>query len=437
MLYPTDTTPPGAAPLAGVRTQIRALTEHDVTTMSARDRAARLRDLRVCIDALEAEFTRTLAASDTHGDGEMLDGARSTASWLRASLRLAPGDAAERVRIARAGFTGGAPLSTAAAAVAAGDVTFDQLRAIARGTSELESRPAGRATQLLSDLARDVDAGAVRVAARHLRHLVDPDGAALSFAAKFEARRASFAPLLDGMYRLELMADPEGAAVLDAGLTALMAPDGADDLRTTPQRRYDAVITIFRHALGAGSLPTVGGTTPQVMVACTPETVAGARHAPPGVLPDGTPLPQATLDRIACDAAIARVVFGPAGEVLDYGRTRRLFSPAQRRALWARDRGCRFPGCGAPWTQAHHVVPWQHGGATDLSSAVLVCEVHHHRLHEDRWRIEIIDGARGTNGPVAWVDRDGTRRVTEPTAPRWPLPLRLTTDRQLAGARSP
>src|SRR5712691_8435043 len=51
---------------------------------------------------------------------------------------------------------------------------------------------------------------------------------------------------------------------------------------------------------------------------------------------------------------------------------------ALRRALGARDGGCRFPGCDRPpgWTDAHHMEHWADGGATALSNTVLLCRPH-------------------------------------------------------------
>jgi hypothetical protein len=403
------------------------LAADDVASLPPRDRAQRLVRLRGWIDQLEVEFSRTLASSDAHGDGERLDGARSTAGWLRDRLRLAPGDAAERVRVAKACYRGAAPLQDAAAAVSEGRVTYDQLRAIAYGVKDLAAEPAKRAAEVLTDLAGSADASQVRLAAKHLRYVVDPDGADRTQAQMFQARRASFAPMLDGMYRLELFADPEGAAVLDAGISALSGPAGADDRRTAAQRRYDAVLTIFRRTLSTGDLPAVGGTPPQILVTCTPEVLAGWRGAPPASWPDGAPMSPRTVERISCDAAIARVVFGPDGELLEYGRARRLFTAGQRKALFARDRGCRFPGCTAPWTEAHHVVPWQHGGRTDVDAAVLVCAIHHHRVHEEGWRVLVVDEKRGTNGPVEWTDPEGGVRATSAVGLRWPLPVKVWT----------
>jgi hypothetical protein len=75
--------------------------------------------------------------------------------------------------------------------------------------------------------------------------------------------------------------------------------------------------------------------------------------------------------------------------VLDLGRSRRLASVAQRRALLVRWRGCAFAGCSMPigWTKAHHLAPWSHDGTTDQSLLVPLCERHHHLVHEGGWRL--------------------------------------------------
>ncbi|MCK5376619.1 MAG: DUF222 domain-containing protein, partial [Acidobacteria bacterium] len=65
-----------------------------------------------------------------------------------------------------------------------------------------------------------------------------------------------------------------------------------------------------------------------------------------------------TSRRLACDAALVSVGHGSDGSVLGVSRRTRTISPALRRALEARDRGCRFPGCGLRFTDAHHVRHW-------------------------------------------------------------------------------
>ncbi len=79
-----------------------------------------------------------------------------------------------------------------------------------------------------------------------------------------------------------------------------------------------------------------------------------------------------TARRLACDAARVTMRHGPAGEVLSVGRRTRTISPALRRALAARDRHCRFPGCRATRCDGHHIRHWAHGGETALSNLVLL-----------------------------------------------------------------
>jgi hypothetical protein len=96
-------------------------------------------------------------------------------------------------------------------------------------------------------------------------------------------------------------------------------------------------------------------------------------------------------------------VFGPGSVPTDLGRAQRVVSPAQRRALDARDDGCVFAGCEAPnwWCEAHHVLEWVFDGPTDLDNLGLLCERHHTKVHhgfrverqpDGRWRTYRPDG---------------------------------------------
>jgi HNH endonuclease/Domain of unknown function (DUF222) len=97
----------------------------------------------------------------------------------------------------------------------------------------------------------------------------------------------------------------------------------------------------------------------------------------------------ATVQRLACDATITRVLLDSRSAVVDVGRSERVVPGATRRALNIRDRGCRWPGCdrSASWTAAHHVVHWAHGGRTDLENLVLLCNRHHWSVHEGGWQL--------------------------------------------------
>jgi hypothetical protein len=106
------------------------------------------------------------------------------------------------------------------------------------------------------------------------------------------------------------------------------------------------------------------------------------------------PVAAATLRKIACDADIIPALLGTNGEILDLGRKTRLFTPAQRLALIARDQGCTFPNCTipAPWCEAHHITYWSHGGPTTTTNGALLCTHHHHLIHKEQWTITTTHG---------------------------------------------
>ncbi|MGH3125413.1 MAG: HNH endonuclease, partial [Streptosporangiaceae bacterium] len=103
----------------------------------------------------------------------------------------------------------------------------------------------------------------------------------------------------------------------------------------------------------------------------------------------GTALTARQVLALCCGAQIGAIRWRD-GLPLGVGRTMRTEPPGLRRALEARDRGCRWPGCGAlaAWATAHHITPWHDGGATSLDDLALFCHVHHHYfIHLQGWTI--------------------------------------------------
>ena len=74
--------------------------------------------------------------------------------------------------------------------------------------------------------------------------------------------------------------------------------------------------------------------------------------------------------------------------MLDVGQRTRTIPPALRRALQARDRGCRFPGCLVRHAQGHHLHHWANGGPTRLDNLALLCRRHHRAVHEEGYAVE-------------------------------------------------
>ena len=99
-------------------------------------------------------------------------------------------------------------------------------------------------------------------------------------------------------------------------------------------------------------------------------------------------LPLETMKRLLCDGSAAGVVENGNGEPLSIGRRSRTVPTGMRRALEARDRTCRYPGCShTKWLDAHHVHHWTEGGDTSLKNLVLLCTQHHRLLHEGGFKI--------------------------------------------------
>jgi hypothetical protein len=185
--------------------------------------------------------------------------------------------------------------------------------------------------------------------------------------------------------------DPEAAALLDAALDPLAAPrpatDEGRDNRSAGRRNADALTELARRALtgspeAGGPLPESGGEPTTLVVTIGLQALTSGLG--PALLPTGDLISARQARCLACNARVIPAVLDGAGQPLDLGRARRLFTPAQRRALILRDGGCAFPGCGRPpeWCDGHHIHHWEDGGPTDLWNLLLLCKAHHTLVHE-------------------------------------------------------
>jgi hypothetical protein len=96
--------------------------------------------------------------------------------------------------------------------------------------------------------------------------------------------------------------------------------------------------------------------------------------------------------RLACGAGIVPVVLGGRSEILDLGRSKRLHSEPQRRALALQHDTCAAEGCERPfaWCDIHHPHAWSDGGTTDLSNGLPLCGHHHRRAHDRRYDLRVL-----------------------------------------------
>jgi hypothetical protein len=380
------------------------LSTEDLTPLFGPALLDRLRPLLVAQNRLAAEVARTVRECEVSGSAKH-DGLKTMASWLRGHGHLPEAEAARVVRAGR----GMAHLPTLAAAFAAGAVTGEQAAMIAQVADPMHlSRAAERGVDLpevdalLTEVAATRPHADTAKAVRHYLDRLDADGPEPD---PTEGRRLVLVRHADGSVSGRFDLDAVGGEKVQTALeSVLQAGRCAGDEHTRSQQQADAFVQLCDNQLAAGTLPVLRGHKPQVIVKVAIEDLADpATGAGAGEMGFGAVISAARARWLACDSQVTRVVMGPDGRPLDYGREVRLFPPHVRRAAELRDGGCVFAGCGAPtwWCDVHHLLEWINGGDTDLDNAALLCERHHTKVHhgfrverqpDGRWRTWRPDG---------------------------------------------
>jgi hypothetical protein len=270
-----------------------------------------------------------------------------------------------------------------------------------------------------------------RLATRIREHL-DPDGAEPRDAVKQALRGFSHPKIgADGMARGKYALPPLQLGIFLTAVDSILSPRTADpekpqpdsdenhsdevaqervlpDLRTSEQKLLDAVMTLIDMAAASPAASRLNGAAPTVNVHVTLKDLKERRGV--GWI-DGSsePVPLSTVTMLQCDADTIVTLFGNEGQVLNHGKTQRLATRQQRRALASRDGGCVIPGCTVPPSrcQAHHVIPWVSisftAGRTDLDNLALLCPFHHATIHTSSWTLEMIHGKPHVR-PPDWHD---------------------------------
>lgn len=163
-------------------------------------------------------------------------------------------------------------------------------------------------------------------------------------------------------------------------------PDGQ---KIPHRRRLAMAFAQMLETLDPARLPIHGGDATSMFVTIGLEDLRkDLAAADLGLGDDASRITAAQARRLACTANLIPVVLGGKSEILDLGRTQRLFNRAQRKAMALRDQRCRAEGCTVPatWCEAHHFGrPWAAGGETNLDDGKLLCRWHHQRAHDDRY----------------------------------------------------
>jgi hypothetical protein len=268
-------------------------------------------------------------------------------------------------------------------AVYQGAIGYTHMKAMARTANAVGAKFEEAA---LLEKARENSPGKFYYICKHYRHAADREGYEAEQAESVENRRLWISKCEDGTVLLSGNFDPEGGAAILNKLEPRARKSGAHDDRSREKRNADALV----------ELASGGGSQAQIQVTSSVETLLGLSGAPAADMEHSSvPISSKTIERLACDSSIARILLDSESTVIDVGRSKRVVSEPARRALTARDGHCRWPGCERPasWSAAHHVVHWIHGGTTDLDNLILLCHRHHWMVHEGNWQI-----VRGDDG---------------------------------------
>lgn len=291
---------------------------------------------------------------------------------------------------------------------------------LAAAEEELVAAAAGAAA------APALGADETLVQARVWSLVLDPDGVLPEYERASRRRSLRLGRAREGLIPITGDLRPDVAAqlqrLIDAHLSPCVedrtlpstgpvfvpSPDDSEmiphDPRTHTQKQHDVLASILGVAARAAESPTIGGTSPALLV-----TIAASDlERPDGVaLIEGTdqPLPAFVARHIACCGGIQRLVFDDSGRVIELGSRQRVFTGHQRRAITARDGGCVIPGCCIPaaWCEVHHDTEHARGGPTHIDNGVLLCWHHHRTLETSGWSVRMVDGIPQVRAP-AYID---------------------------------
>ena len=340
-------------------------------------------------DLLNAKLSAAVAAFDAESAWE-LDGATSMTAWLRNHAGMTASNAKSMTSTAKKLRT----LPLTASGWLAGELSGGQVQAIVRN-----------ATPEFAEHEADVVPVLTELSVADTAQVMQQWRAMLDTEPPTDERGVHLSQTLDGRWELSGSLDPLGGETVATALR-LAAVDDPDVAPS--QRRADALVDVCRFFLDHQSGRRGGRHRPHLNVVVDYDDLLARRG---GRFVDGGLLDAASVQALACDAAVHRVVTDGRSGILDYGTSTRTVPAPLWSALVLRDRHCRFEGCDRPsqWCEAHHVVPWQEGGTTGLDNLVLKCSRHHHLGHRPGWSEKL-----KPDGTLVVTDPRGRTRTTRP-----------------------
>ena len=273
----------------------------------------------------------------------------------------------------------------------AGLIGLTQAAIIRKAVADLTGELRAAMDQTLATAAPFITHADLLRRAEELRSQAAPEASADKAERDFHRQSLFISQTFGGRYRIDGWLNAENGALVTAALEHFAAAPTPEANRppgeTLSLRRALGLVELARQALTHDNDCAVSTTPakPTVIVTIAHDDL---RHQLGiGRTEDGAAVPAAAVRRLACDATILPLQYGTDSQPLDLGRKARLATSGQRYALIYRDRGCLFPHCGAKPSRCrvHHFTHWLDNGLTDLINLGLLCEFHHHAVHEGGW----------------------------------------------------
>jgi hypothetical protein len=297
-------------------------------------------------------------------------------------------------------------------ALDAGDIRPGHVDALTRATKHVGAEHAARLLDQQDELARVAANASIRDFEQHLKRTTqalttEADDDARLDQQRRNTRLRTWTDRTDGMWCLSGRFDPETGrslhTAIHSAVTSLFTEAAPHTAPDDPLEREQHLTALALARIVNGDAPTATGNGDPIVVVDATATI------PTSVAADLGEARQATIDwgiPIELPRSVLRDIFNTtdpdvvivangvilhAAGRLDLGRTSRLASRDQRRALRGLYSTCAIPGCAVHYDRCklHHVIWWRHGGRTDLDNLLPVCQHHHTKLHNDDWQLTL------------------------------------------------
>jgi hypothetical protein len=372
------------------------------STAELRDRLSDIRNLRSWLDFLQSQVVASLSDRDSvMPEVELIRESGLSTSDVRKVM-------------SRTETIGSVPVF--GEALAEGNVTSAHVDALSNGLKilgEQSERLVERAPELLAT-AQTMTADEFTQFVRRTAQALTDDGGVSRFEKQ---RRQTFLRHwvdAEGMTNLFGKFDPERGSVvtalLDAGVEALFHSGDSEvpiecdsSIEPNDHRRALALVAMLQGRPDGLTGIAIGGSScdrparAEIVVHIDYELLAGgAGERQLGAEStcrtlNGSELTVETIRRLACEAEIIPLVLDGKSVPLDVGKSKRLATAYQRRALAAVHETCAIDGCSVKFShcEPHHIDYWENGGATDFNNLVPLCSRHHHAAHEGGWKLSL------------------------------------------------